>query len=56
MPAALPFIQIFRPGYVPSPVGEAKLGTMAAWVIGVIVVMLWNFFANRYWTYNDCDD
>jgi putative flippase GtrA len=19
------------------------------------VVMLWNFFANRYWTYNDVD-
>jgi putative flippase GtrA len=23
--------------------------------IAVIIVMFWNFFANRYWTYNDVD-
>ena len=23
--------------------------------IAVLVVMLWNFFVNRYWTYNDVD-
>ena len=23
--------------------------------IAVIVVMFWNFFVNRYWTYNDVD-
>jgi putative flippase GtrA len=22
-------------------------------VISVLIVMMWNFFANRYWTYND---
>lgn len=55
MPILLPEIQIFRPGYVPSPTAEAKLGTMAAWLIGVVVVMVWNFFANRYWTYNDVE-
>ena len=55
MPFVLPEIQIFRPGYVPSATAEAKLGTMAAWLIGVTVVMIWNFFANRYWTYNDVD-
>lgn len=48
MPVLLPVIQIFRAGYVPSPTGEAKLGTMIAWFVGVIVVMIWNFFANRY--------
>lgn len=53
MPVLLPYIHWFRPGYVPSDVGAAKLGTMVAWVIGVIVVMVWNFIANRYWTYND---
>ncbi len=53
MPLALPFIQMFRHGYIPSATAEAKLGTMSAWLIGVIVVMIWNFFANRYWTYND---
>jgi putative flippase GtrA len=55
MPILLPEIQLFRPGYVPSPTAEAKLGTLAAWFIGVIVVMVWNFLANRYWTYNDVD-
>ncbi len=55
MPTLLPVIHSFRPAYVPSPTGEAKLGSMAAWFVGVIVVMIWNFFANRYWTYNDVD-
>jgi putative flippase GtrA len=51
MPVVLPLIEVFRPHYVPSPVAEAKLGTMAAQFIGVIVVLFWNFFANRFWTY-----
>jgi len=53
MPILLPEIQLLRPGYVPSVSAEAKLGTMAAWAIGVAVVMVWNFLANRLWTYND---
>lgn len=55
MPILLPEIHLFRPGYVPSPTGEAKLGTMAAWLVGVAIVMVWNFLANRYWTYNDVE-
>jgi putative flippase GtrA len=51
MPLAQPVIEIFRPSYAPSPTAEAKLGTMVAQFIGVIVVLFWNFFANRYWTY-----
>lgn len=51
MPIALPVIHLFRPTYLSTPLGEAKLGTMAAQFIGVIVVLFWNFFANRYWTY-----
>ena len=31
----------------------AKNFTLAA-AIGI--VMMWNFFINRYWTYNDVDD
>jgi putative flippase GtrA len=31
----------------------AKNATLA---IAVGVVMLWNFFVNRYWTYNDIDE
>jgi putative flippase GtrA len=53
MPVALPVIQIFRPGYMPSITAEEKLGTIVAQMIAMVVVMLWNFFANRYWTYRD---
>jgi len=28
-------------------------GKSMAWAAAVIAVMLWNFFVNRYWTYND---
>ena len=55
MPLALPLLRILRPEYAPSATAEGKLGTFAAWCIGILVVMLWNFFANRYWTYSDVD-
>jgi putative flippase GtrA len=35
-----------------SPVFLGKNFTLA---VAVGVVMLWNFFVNRYWTYNDVD-
>lgn len=53
MPLLLPEIQLFRPGYVPSASAQDKVGTMAALLIGVVIVMVWNFLANRYWTYSD---
>lgn len=53
LPLALPFIRIIRPHYEPGPLAAEKLGTLAALMIAMVVVMLWNFFANRYWTYND---
>lgn len=41
----LPFsIPLFRPDFI------TKNFTLAT---AVIVVMFWNFFINRYWTYND---
>lgn len=55
LPIALPFIEIFRPGYLPGPVASEKLGTIVSQMIAMVVVMLWNFFANRYWTYNDVE-
>lgn len=55
MPYVLPIIQMFRPAYMPSDHAAAKLGTFAAMLIGVIVVMFWNFLANRIWTYNDIE-
>lgn len=35
-----------------TPVFLGKNSTLA---VAVGVVMLWNFFVNRYWTYNDVD-
>ncbi len=48
-------IQIFASSYDPSLLNQQKFGTMIAQLIGVVVVMIWNFFANRYWTYSDVD-
>jgi putative flippase GtrA len=31
------------------------LGRSAAWMIAVVIVLFWNFFVNRYWTYNDVE-
>lgn len=31
------------------------VGNNAALATAIIVVMLWNFIVNRYWTYNDVD-
>jgi putative flippase GtrA len=40
LPASFPFSSTF-------------LGHNFALAIAVLVVMMWNFFANRFWTYND---
>ncbi len=48
-------IQAFHLGYAPELLDQHKLGTMIALIIGVVVVMIWNFLANRYWTYNDVE-
>ena len=44
---SLPFqIPVLTPDFL------AKNFTLA---VAVVIVMFWNFFANRYWTYNDVD-
>ncbi len=48
-------IKSFNLDYAPELLDQYKLGTMIALLIGVIVVMIWNFLANRYWTYNDVE-
>jgi putative flippase GtrA len=35
------------------PLSSTFLGHNFALAVAVLVVMMWNFFANRYWTYND---
>ena len=32
-----------------------QIGTNFAQAIAVVIAMFWNFFVNRYWTYNDVD-
>jgi putative flippase GtrA len=32
-----------------------SVGKTFAWAAAVVAVMLWNFFVNRYWTYNDVE-
>lgn len=55
MPRLLPVIQLFRPLYEPSVTASDKLGVLFAMLFGIVVVMFWNFFANRLWTYNDVE-
>ena len=43
--ALIPALQIYA----------ARLGENAALAVSVVVVMFWNFFANRYWTFNDVE-
>ena len=50
-PVMLRFFQRFSLGLF-SPVFLAKNFTLA---VAVVVVLFWNFFVNRFWTYNDVD-
>jgi putative flippase GtrA len=43
----------FLKGFSISRDAEALLGGDMALLASIGVVMLWNFFVNRYWTYND---
>jgi putative flippase GtrA len=44
-------------GHVPAglPLGPTALGENLALVTAVGIVLFWNFFINRYWTYGDVD-
>ncbi len=54
-PALEPIIQIVDPSFNLTPLSEKSVGSIVAQLIAMVVVMLWNFFANRYWTFNDVD-
>ncbi|MDX1415817.1 MAG: GtrA family protein [Candidatus Promineifilaceae bacterium] len=49
-----PLTDIFSLFPILAPYAE-RLGSNAALAIAVVIVLFWNFFANRYWTYNDVD-
>jgi putative flippase GtrA len=45
------FIAAFTPMLGERP--GLALGANLALICATIVVLFWNFFANRFWTYND---
>ena len=51
-PPLLRFFQSLRLNATLTPEFLARNATLAT---AVGIVMLWNFFVNRYWTYNDVD-
>ena len=44
------FAQVIPVGFILS---REFLGHNFTLAVAVLLVMMWNFFANRYWTYND---
>lgn len=49
-----PFTGLVRNAGVLVPYAK-RVGDNLALILAVIVVMFWNFFVNRYWTYGDVD-
>lgn len=50
-----PLTKIFSSSTWHFPASPEFLGKNFTLAVAVGVVMLWNFFINRYWTYNDID-
>ncbi len=51
----LPLRSLFERLALDVPFTPVFLGRNFTLAIAVGIVMLWNFFVNRYWTYNDVD-
>ena len=47
-----PFISLVEKLPVSLPFESYRLGENLALATVVIIVLFWNFFANRYWTFN----
>jgi putative flippase GtrA len=48
-----PFGQIAQQVLSLDPDAASTLGNNVALAIAVVIVMFWNFFVNRFWTYSD---
>jgi putative flippase GtrA len=48
-----PLLKFFQNQNLPSSITPDFLARNFTLAIAVGIVMLWNFFVNRYWTYND---
>jgi putative flippase GtrA len=49
-----PFTDLVAEVGMLAPYAE-RIGDNMALILAVLIVMFWNFFVNRYWTYNDVD-
>ncbi len=50
-----PLVRLFESISISLPLQSYILGENLALAIVVVIVMFWNFFVNRYWTYSDVD-
>lgn len=50
-----PIQRLFESLALPISLTPEFLGKNFTLMVAVTIVMLWNFFVNRYWTYNDVD-
>jgi putative flippase GtrA len=50
-----PTLLLFEQSDLNIPLSEEFLAKNLTLSIAIGIVMLWNFFVNRYWTYNDVD-
>lgn len=48
-----PLIDLFESMHLSSSLSSEFLAKNLTLALAVGIVMLWNFFVNRYWTYND---
>jgi putative flippase GtrA len=48
-------VKFFASSSIALPLGHAVLGHNIALAVAIGVVILWNFFINRYWTFSDVD-
>lgn len=50
-----PLLRILEPLKPRAPITTELIAKNVTLALAVGIVMLWNFFVNRYWTYNDVD-
>jgi putative flippase GtrA len=50
-----PLIKALERSYFRTPLAPEFLAKNLTLALAVGIVMLWNFFVNRYWTYNDVE-
>ena len=50
-----PLMRFFDDTFMHNPDAADALAKNVTLAVAVGIVMLWNFFVNRYWTYNDID-